>query len=456
MLNRLLHRLLLTALILMGAGMNYVQATIYDGKLGTNVNYSLDSESGVLTVSGTGAMWDNPSAPQSILYTREVGNYPNKVRLSSLVTSIVIESGVTSIGRYAFAYCAHCYSVVIPASVTTISNNDNSAFFGCTDLREIYVSWTGTIPAWHNMTYHYSIPQSEFFLIIPCGTRTKYEAATGWKDYTVASPAAYNLTVKTNNGSYGRVKINNGPTGTSESETIFCGEQATITAVPTGCTYHFLQWNDGNKDNPRTVTVDAISLYTAQFGTIGGTCGANLTWSLDCDSVLTISGTGAMADISSIDNQPWKAYRARIKSVVVENGVTNIIRYSFRGCSNLTSISIPSSVTTLGYNAFSYCPKLKSVTIPSSVATLEQNVFYQSGITDLYVEWTTSVPNRPNQFTTNYTPTLHVPCSAIDLYKSPTNWEKYTVEGEGGPYTVTVQTETGDTSQGTVSITAVP
>ena len=68
--NRLLHRLLLTVLILMGAGANYVQATTYTGSLGTNVNYSLDSESGVLTVSGTGAMWDNGCTTRSLLLMR--------------------------------------------------------------------------------------------------------------------------------------------------------------------------------------------------------------------------------------------------------------------------------------------------------------------------------------------------------------------------------------------------
>ena len=385
------HRIVfLLALLVGAAGMNYVQAAIYDGKLGTNVNYSLDSESGVLTVSGTGAMWDNPIAPQSILYISEVWIGPKRVRLSSLVTSIVIESGVTSIGKYAFAYCANCYSVVIPASVTTISNNDNYAFFGCTDLREIYVSWTGTIPAWHNMTYHYSIPQSEIFLIIPCGTRTKYEAATGWKDYTIASPAAYNLTVKTNISSYGRVKINDGAAGISITESIFCGEEATITAVTTtsDCNIDFIQWNDGNTDNPRTITVNAISLYTAQFGTIGGNCGAsgdNLTWAFNrCTGVLTISGSGAMADFTASTtgydgdgtNAPWNDYRSSITKVVLPYGLTNIGVYAFYYCDHLTDIDIPASVTSIGDKAFAGCTSLKQVCIPEGVTTIGSYLFF--------------------------------------------------------------------------------
>ena len=53
-----------------------------------------------------------------------------------------------------------------------------------------------------------------------------------------------------------------------------------------------------------------------------GTCGAegdNLAWTLSCDSVLTISGTGAMADYSSeqIPQTPWNSYLSEIKSVVI-------------------------------------------------------------------------------------------------------------------------------------------
>jgi hypothetical protein len=44
--------------------------------------------------------------------------------------------------------------------------------------------------------------------------------------------------------------------------------------------------------------------------------------------------------------------------------------------------------------------------------------------------------------------TLHVPCSAMSLYKAAEGWKDYTIEGEGGPYTITV--ESNDPSMGTV------
>ena len=54
-----------------------------------------------------------------------------------------------------------------------------------------------------------------------------------------------------------------------------------------------------------------------------GSCGESLTWSLDGDGVLTIRGMGEMADYQAYST-PWENNNSRIKSVVVEPGVTSI------------------------------------------------------------------------------------------------------------------------------------
>ena len=106
-----------------------------------------------------------------------------------------------------------------------------------------------------------------------------------------------------------------------------------------------------------------------------GTCGDNVTWSYNYPT-LTISGTGAMTDFSSIDDVPWQDYRGYIYTVVIENGVTNIGACSFYKCTNLTNVSIPNSVTTIGNTAFSNCTSLTSISIPNSVTTIGQYAFY--------------------------------------------------------------------------------
>lgn len=114
-----------------------------------------------------------------------------------------------------------------------------------------------------------------------------------------------------------------------------------------------------------------------------GTCGANLTWTLDSDGTLTISGTGEMENYEqdssnlSLARTPWKDVATSIKNVVIENGVTSIGDQAFSGCSRLTSVTIPDSITTIGDSAFYGCSKLTIITIPNSVTRIGEYAFYR-------------------------------------------------------------------------------
>jgi len=55
-----------------------------------------------------------------------------------------------------------------------------------------------------------------------------------------------------------------------------------------------------------------------------GTCGENLTWTLDNEGTLSISGTGAMYDYRLSSELPWYSHLKHIKVVEIENGVTSI------------------------------------------------------------------------------------------------------------------------------------
>ena len=107
-----------------------------------------------------------------------------------------------------------------------------------------------------------------------------------------------------------------------------------------------------------------------------GTCGAegdgsNLTWTLDSDGVLTISGSGDMHGYGSSD-APW---HGRVKSAVIAEGVTSIGGKAFLDCTSLTSVTIPDSVTSIGKQAFMYCTSLTGVTIPDSVTSIGSSAF---------------------------------------------------------------------------------
>ena len=109
---------------------------------------------------------------------------------------------------------------------------------------------------------------------------------------------------------------------------------------------------------------------------IGGTCGENLTWTLDDAGTLTISGTGAMTAFVSATDAPWYPNRTEIKRIVIGNGVTSISNRAFYGCTVLTDVTIGSGVTDIEGWAFASCINLPGITIPGSVATLGDNVFY--------------------------------------------------------------------------------
>ena len=83
-----------------------------DGQCGDDVHWSFDPGIGVLTISGTGAMWDQDSGIEN----RPWASYTDSI------TSVAIGDGVTYIGANAFRYQSGITSVTIPGSVTTIGD----------------------------------------------------------------------------------------------------------------------------------------------------------------------------------------------------------------------------------------------------------------------------------------------------------------------------------------------
>ena len=116
---------------------------------------------------------------------------------------------------------------------------------------------------------------------------------------------------------------------------------------------------ENNTETPidQEVVLGENKTYSSS-GTCGYNYGTNLTWTLDDDGLLTISGSGDMQNYYGTWNAPWKP---NVKKAVIENGVTSIGSAAFVDCSRLTSIMLPSTLTSIGELAFSGCSSLKDV-----------------------------------------------------------------------------------------------
>jgi len=115
--------------------------------------------------------------------------------------------------------------------------------------------------------------------------------------------------------------------------------------------------------------------------TYSGTCGENLTWTLDTDTgVLDIKGKGEMYDYGSDTiPAPWSSYSCSITKIVVGEGIINIGTEAFTYCYDLSDITISDTVKRIGSAAFYECSKLTTIVIPDSVDEIGGNAFCGTG-----------------------------------------------------------------------------
>ena len=122
----------------------------------------------------------------------------------------------------------------------------------------------------------------------------------------------------------------------------------------------------------------AIHSFAQAYGETYTRGEQSLTWRLDSTSgLLTISCDGAMIDFTSGGNAPWHKYKAQIKSVKLEEGVTHLGNYALNECSNLRQVSLPTTLTHIGECAFRKCTALASLTVPEGVMEIAYHAFYE-------------------------------------------------------------------------------
>ena len=308
-------------------------ADVKTGWCGMKVTYSLDTSTGVLTISTT----DNMLSQMFGFGPTDSPFYKNPY-----IKSIIIESCVSSIGSYAFSGCTSLASVTIAGTVTSIGNY---AFSGCTSLTSV------TIP--NSVT---SIGSYAFGGCTSLTSVTIPNSVTSIGSYVFSGCTSLtSVTIPNSVKSIGDYAFSDCTSLTSVTI------PNSVTSIGSNAFYNTAYYNDESNWNNG-------ALYISD-------CLINIIDDFDSTTDYTIKGGTRIIACSAFGDC------TNLTSVTIPDSVKNIGSYAFSDCASLTSITIPDSVTSIGVYAFSDCTSLTSVTIPNSVTSIGSSAF--SGCSNL-------------------------------------------------------------------------
>lgn len=391
---------LLTALTLLPLG------ALADDSNKCGENLTWEFADGILTISGTGDMYDYSSADPapwseyndiiaSITISDGVTSIGDNAFHSCCAGSIDLQcTSLISIGKNAFSRCTMLTSIFIPESVqsigseafslceglsmvelpTTLTKIPDGIFTDCTLLDSI------TIPDTVTEIGANAFLRCTAFILEKLPSSIKSIGAAAFANCGNIESLALPGTLE----SIGEAAFN----GTAIDKASFAGTPERWTAIGgdacciaqdkidflehtcdfSGWKYdehkHWQQCTSCGKtqsEGAHTGIGDACSVCGAALSAAldSGSIGDGLSWSLSRSGVLTISGSGKMPDFSSVANAaPWDKQKDKIQSVVIESGVQSISGGAFSGCTALEKLSISETVTQIAPNAFGGCTSL--------------------------------------------------------------------------------------------------
>ena len=257
----------------------------------------------------------------------------------SSLKSVVIPDGVSTIGEGAFRNCYNLVSVFIPGSVTSIGS---SAFDNCNNLNQVFSLIQSPFTINQNIFTTYSTAT----LFIPKGTKSAYQAKSGWKKFT---------------------NIND-----EQKRTIHVATAGTLSHFISDCEKYYLEeltlsgelndkdvrlirnmsGIDWEYECPFCTLSEAVDIFTAGKLKI-----------LDILNAKIVGGGGSYYEYGGSDSRPTKSFSTK------DNTISSYMFY------NLTSIKLSNSVTRIESNAFQNCSGITSITIPNSVTSIGNDFF---------------------------------------------------------------------------------
>ncbi|MBQ2438423.1 MAG: leucine-rich repeat domain-containing protein [Paludibacteraceae bacterium] len=326
-------------------------ANVVTGTCGDNLQWSYDTDTHALTITGSGDMYWSDDRPWA--------------QVVSEITSVSLPDGLTSIGSWAFNNCSSLTSVTIPNSVMSIGT---SAFEDCSSLTSVTIGNSVT-----------SIGKFAFFRCYSLNSITIPNSVTsiGMHAFCVCSSltsiAIPNSITSIEHSTFREcsslttIIIPNSVKSIGNSAFYGCSSITSLT-IPNSVT------SIGNSAFRNCSSLTSItipnSVTSIEYSAFNG-CSALTSMVVESGNTTYDSRENCNAIIESSTN----TLIAGCQNTVIPNSVTSIGSWAFNNCSSLTSVTIPNSVTSIGSCAFKGCSSLSSFTIPNSVMRIEAQTF---------------------------------------------------------------------------------
>ena len=407
-------------------------AAASDGKCGENVSWELDS-SGTLTISGSGAMYDYET----------YGETPSPFYNDETIQQVIVEEGVTHVGKSAFEDCDGITSVTLAPSVSSIGE---WAFYYCSSLKSFTILGTyvsvgeGAVQACNPELILYGFTASTIrdyaaendieFSNPKCGADTTYDiTGAGKKAIISGSGATWDYGITNNPSPIGkyfpgidRAEIGEGVTEIGNR--LFGGCEAlydvhlplSLKTIGTGA---FIGCLISRIDIPESVISISANAF-AYCSRLNSATILNPSVSIassafhDCSDYLVISGwsgstaqtyAGEQGIYFSVmkktgkcgDNLTWKLDTAT--GTVTISGTGAMTDYDIGTLDSRLALNpairkavIGSGVTSVGSYAFYECTYLTEITLPDTLKHIGGNAFCGSALTKVSIpEGTASV-----------------------------------------------------------------
>ena len=269
----------------------------------------------------------------------------------------------------------------------------------------------------------------------------------------VAEFAKNVYTISLNNAEHGTIS------GNTSAEYL---DEVILTANPERY-YHFAQWSDGNKENPRTIVMTQDTAFAAEFAVDkSGVCGDDnlLTWTFDDESkTLAISGEGTLNSnytfgveaptqterliiaegVTSVGNNAFNDMSSTITSLALPSTVTEIGDYAFAGMNNrkFNTLVLPNTIIHIGAHAFDGASYLQTIHFGSTLEEIGDYAF--NGCTRVK-QMTCLAEITPNVGTDGLTSInslaeLYVPNEYLFDYQIDSNWSRFVLKPYGATET---------------------